>query len=110
MPVPGLVYDHDMLLIVGTFAIPPANLPAARLVMNQMVRSSRAEDGCEEYVYAEDLFEPGLIHVKELWRDQSALDLHFACGHLAAWRSTWGKFGIGGRNLRAYEVGEPRTT
>jgi quinol monooxygenase YgiN len=47
MPVSGLVYDHDMLLIVGTFAIPPANLPAARLVMNQMVRSSRAEDGCE---------------------------------------------------------------
>jgi quinol monooxygenase YgiN len=110
MHVPGLVYDHDMLLIVGTFAIPPDNLPAARLVMNQMVRSSRAEDGCEEYVYAEDLFEPGLIHVKELWRDQSALDLHFASGHLADWRSSWVKFGIGSRNLRAYEVGVPRRT
>jgi quinol monooxygenase YgiN len=99
-----------MLLVIGTFTIPPDNLPAARLVMNQMVRSSRSEDGCEEYVYAEDLFEPGLIHVKELWRDQSALDRHFASPHLVEWRSSWAKFGIGRRNLRAYEVGGPRTT
>jgi quinol monooxygenase YgiN len=99
-----------MLLIVGTFAIPPENLSAARSVMNRMVQGSRAEDGCEEYVYAEDLFEPGLIHVKELWRDQSALDLHFASGHLVEWRSSWVRFGIGSRNLRVYEVGVPRTT
>jgi quinol monooxygenase YgiN len=104
------VYDNHMLLIVGTFAIPPDNLPAVRPVMNQMVRSSRPEDGCEEYVYAEDLFEPRLIHVKELWRDQSALDLHFASGHLAEWRSSWVRFGIGSRNLRVYEVDAPRTT
>jgi quinol monooxygenase YgiN len=99
-----------MLLIVGTFSIPPDNLPPARFVMDQMVQSSRAEDGCEEYVYAEDLFEPGLIHVKELWRDQTALDLHYASAHLAEWRSSWVKFGIGSRNLRAYEVSTPRTT
>jgi quinol monooxygenase YgiN len=98
-----------MLLVVGTFTILPESLPAARLVMNQMVRRSRAEDGCEEYVYAEDLFEPGLIHVKELWRNQSALDLHSASGHLVEWRASWAKFGIGNRNLRAYEVGAPRT-
>jgi quinol monooxygenase YgiN len=99
-----------MLLIVGTFAIPPEKLPAARSVMNQMVQGSRAEDGCEEYVYAEDLFEPGLIHVKELWRDQSTLDSHFASAHLAEWRSAWVRFEIGSRNLRLYEVGVPRTT
>ncbi len=51
----------------------PITFPRPVWVMFQMVRSSRAEDGCEEYVYAEDLFEPGLIHVKELWRNQSAL-------------------------------------
>jgi quinol monooxygenase YgiN len=78
-----LVYDQHILLIVGTFAILPDNLAAVRLVINQMVRSSQAEDRCEEYVYAEDLFEPGLIHVKDLWHDQSPLDLHFASGHLA---------------------------
>jgi quinol monooxygenase YgiN len=27
---------------------------------------------------------PGLIHVKELWTDQAALDAHFASAHLQA--------------------------
>jgi quinol monooxygenase YgiN len=93
-----------MLLIVGTFAIPPGSLTKARFVMETMVRKSRAEEGCEEYSYAEDMFEPGLIHVKELWRNQFVLDAHFSSAHLAEWRSHWAEFGIGRRNLRSYAV------
>lgn len=78
--------------------------------MKRMADASRAEEGCVEYVYAEDVFEPGLIHVKELWLDQSALDRHFAAAHLAEWRAAWSSLGIGDRNLRVYEVGEPRST
>jgi quinol monooxygenase YgiN len=95
-----------MLLILGTFTIAPDSLSSARSVMERMVQLSRAEDGCEEYVYAADLFAPGVIHVKELWRDQVALDLHFASSHLAEWRASWAEYGIGNRNLRVYEVGE----
>ncbi|MEP9399206.1 putative quinol monooxygenase [Mesorhizobium sp. KR2-14] len=99
-----------MLLIVGTIRLPPDNLMAARPVMARMVLASRAEDGCEEYSYAEDVLDPGLIHVKEMWRDQAALDRHFASEHIAAWRTTWQELGIGERNLRVYEVGPPRST
>lgn len=99
-----------MLLIVGTVCLPPENLAKAQPVMARMVLESRAEEGCEEYCYAEDVLEPGLIHVKELWRDQQTLDRHFASEHIAAWRSAWPDLGIGNRNLRVYEVGEPRTT
>lgn len=65
-----------MLLIVGTFRLPAHNLEQARPIMRRMAEASRAEAGCAEYVYAEDLFEPGLIHVRELWADQAALDHH----------------------------------
>lgn len=99
-----------MLLIVGTIRLPAENLPAARAVMRAMAEASRAEDGCHEYVYAEDVLVPGLIHVKELWRDQHALDRHFASAHLAEWRAAWPRLGIGDRNLTVYEVGEPRST
>jgi quinol monooxygenase YgiN len=100
----------NMLLIVGTVRLPPENLSKARPIMETMVSSSRAEDGCEEYCYAEDVLEPGLIHIKEMWRDQQALDRHFATEHLAAWRAAWPELGIGDRNLRVYEVGQPRKT
>ncbi|GBR01778.1 putative quinol monooxygenase [Acetobacter oeni] len=99
-----------MLLIVGTIRLPPQNLEAARSVMKRMADASRAEEGCIEYGYAEDVFEPGLVHVKELWTDQAALDCHFASTHIAEWRVAWPSLGIGDRNLRVYDVDEPRQT
>ena len=99
-----------MLLIIGTVRLPPANVERAREAMRAMTLATRAEDGCVEYSYAEDVFERGLIHVKEMWRDQAALDRHFPSGHIGVWRTAWPELGIGNRDLRAYEVGEPRAT
>jgi quinol monooxygenase YgiN len=97
-----------MLLIVGIVRLPARNLPDARPVMKRMVEASRAEDGCLEYGYAEDIFDAGLIHVKELWSDQAALDRHFASDHIAEWRAAWPNLGIRDRDLRVYDVGAPR--
>jgi quinol monooxygenase YgiN len=99
-----------MLLIVGTIRLLTHNMNAARPIMKRMVEASRAEQGCVEYSYAEDVFDPGLIHVKELWTDQDSLDRHFLSAHIAKWRATWPSLGIGDRDLRIYEVGEPRRT
>jgi quinol monooxygenase YgiN len=97
-----------MLLIVGTVRLPPENVEAARPAMRRMVEASRAEEGCLLYVYAEDLFDPGLIHVKEMWTDQAALYRHFEARHLGEWRACWDGFDIGRRDLKLYEVGEAR--
>ncbi|MDG5971338.1 antibiotic biosynthesis monooxygenase [Sphingomonas paucimobilis] len=78
--------------------------------MKHMVDASRSENGCVEYGYAEDLFDPGLIHVKELWTDQQALDRHFASAHIAEWRAAWPNLEIGDRDLRVYNVEESRKT
>ncbi|GAB2722900.1 MULTISPECIES: putative quinol monooxygenase [Comamonas] len=99
-----------MLLIVGTVRLPAANLERALPAMRAMVEASRAEAGCLEYGYAQDVLEPGLIHVKELWSDQAALDAHFASSHIQAWRAAWPALEIGDRALRVYDVGAPRST
>ena len=99
-----------MLLIVGTVKLPPENLALARPAMQAMAQASRAEQGCLEYGYAEDVLVPGLIHVKERWSNQAALDAHFASAHIQAWRSAWPELGIGERNLQVYEVSQPRAT
>jgi quinol monooxygenase YgiN len=99
-----------MLLIVGTVRLPPDRLEAARPAMAKMIAGSRAETGCIAYSYAEDLLEPGLIRVNELWRDGAALDAHFASAHIAEWRSTWPLLGITDRNLVRYEVDQAQPT
>lgn len=103
-------YPSSMLLIIGTVRLPAENLAAARPVMRRMADASRAEEGCIEYGYAEDVFEAGLIHVKELWTDRAALDRHFSSDHIAEWRAAWPALDIGARDLRVYDVGEPRRT
>ena len=99
-----------MLLIIGTVRLPASNMEKARPVMRRMADASRAEDGCLEYGYAEDVFDPGLIHVKERWADQASLDRHFASEHIVERRAAWPALGIGDRDLLVYDVEEPRVT
>ncbi len=97
-----------MLLIVGTVRLPAGHLDRARPMMAAMVEASRAEAGCVEYSYAEDVLDAGLIHINERWRDRAALDQHFKSAHMANWRANCSSLGIGERNLSLYEVGEPK--
>ena len=96
-----------MLLIVGTVRLPPEKLHAARPIMEEMIKASRAEVGCLAYSYSQDMLEPGLIHVNEAWQDRATLETHFASDHLAAWRARWEDLGIHDRNLNLYEAGKP---
>lgn len=76
--------------------------------MRSMIEASRKEEGCVAYFYSEDVLEPGLIHVKEIWTSREALAAHLQASHLKAWRSKWEELGISDRNLLSYEIGKPR--
>ena len=96
------------LIIAGTVRVPPENLDRFRPHMVAMMAASRAEDGCGAYGYAEDVAEPGLIHVFEVWRDQAAIDAHFVTEHMAQWRAAWPQFGVSDRRLTVYEIASQR--
>ena len=96
------------LIIAGTVRVPAENLARFKPHMIEMLIASRAEDGCLEYSYAQDVAEPGLIRVYEAWRDQAALDAHFLTPHMATWRSHWPNFGVSDRRLFAYETASER--
>ena len=96
------------LIVAGTVRVPPENVARFRPHMAKMVAASRAEDGCVAYGYAEDVTEPGLIHVFEAWEGQAALDAHFTTAHMAEWRAAWPSFGVSERRLIAYEVASER--
>ena len=96
------------LVIAGTVRVPVENLEAMKPHMRAMLDASRAEDGCVEYSYAEDVAEPGLIRVFEVWRDQAALTAHGQTPHMAAWRAVWPQFRVSDRRLFAYEVASER--
>jgi quinol monooxygenase YgiN len=94
-----------MILVIGTIRLPAHRVDDAREAMKRMVEASRAEAGCLEYSYAEDVLEPGLIRVTERWQDDQALERHFAAPHLAEWRASWPELEIGQRKLMQFEAG-----
>src|SRR5690606_24220800 len=96
------------ILLAGTYRVPPAQFAAFRPHMLAMIAASRAEDGCLQYAYAEDVAEPGLIRVFEAWESQQALDAQAQSPHMAQWRAQWPAFGVSDRALFAYEVASER--
>jgi quinol monooxygenase YgiN len=97
-----------MLLVIGTIRVAPESVARMRPVMDELASATRIEDGCMEYGVAEDLLDPGLLHVKEIWRDQAALDRHREAPHAAKARATMGDMNVLGADLRVCDVDEFR--
>lgn len=93
-----------MIIVVGTIRIAPGTLATVLPAMRAMADASRGEAGCLAYHYAEDVFEPGLVHIIERWSGREALAAHIAAPHLARWRAQWPMLGISDRQLSLYEA------
>ena len=96
------------IIIAGTVRVPPENLAGLKPHMLRMLAASRAEDGCLTYSYGEDVAEPGLIRVFEVWRDQAAIEAHFQADHMKVWRAACADHGVSERKLFAYETASER--
>ena len=96
------------LIIAGTLRAPPENMDALRAQVSPLIAATRLEDGCEEYVFSEELGEPGLLRVFEIWRDQAALEAHMNTAHLKAWREAGAALGVSYGGFFAYELASRR--
>jgi quinol monooxygenase YgiN len=92
------------LIVAGTFRIPPENLAGLKPHLETVIVETRKEDGCLVYSYGQDVEDPGLIRVFELWRDQAALDAHFKAPHMIAWQAVRAEHGFHDRQLSTYDV------
>ncbi len=97
-----------MIVVQGTARVHPDDMPLLREAAAIMVPATRAEAGCNAYAYAEDLLEPGLVHVIEQWRDDAALEAHFAAPHMAAFNAALGKARVLALKVVAYTAGGER--
>ncbi|MAY20952.1 MAG: antibiotic biosynthesis monooxygenase [Erythrobacteraceae bacterium] len=93
-----------MIIVAGSFRIPPSMVEVIRPVMETMILASRAEEGCIEYSYALDVIDQGLVRVIEKWRDRAALEAHFRTAHIAEWRAQVSALAVSERELTAHEA------
>lgn len=92
------------VIVAGTFRANKGVTHAVMKAMEAMATLSRAEEGCEVYSYARDVFDPTLLRVFEIWRDRDCFTAHRAMPHLAAWRVKWPDLGLGDASLATYAI------
>ncbi len=90
--------------VIGQFRMPAANMEQARPLMRKVMEATRAEDGCIEYNYAEDVLDPGLIRVSEVWQSREQLTAHLATDHMRVWGEERVALGLSGRVITVFEV------
>jgi quinol monooxygenase YgiN len=79
-----------MLLLTAFIEVAPGDRDAIQVALAEVIRPSRAEDGCEDYGCYEDAQRRGRYVCVERWRDQAALDRHLRTPHMAAWMKVAG--------------------
>ena len=94
-----------MIAVLGSFRFPTDALAEARPLMRAVIAATRAEPGCRDYAYAEDIAEPGLFRVTELWDSRDALTAHFATPHMEAWVEQRKALGFFDRRISVHELG-----
>ncbi|MDG5749742.1 putative quinol monooxygenase [Qipengyuania sp. XHP0211] len=95
-----------MIQINGTIKLGRTIDAATRKAIVEMVRASRAEDGCLDYAFATDLADPDTLVLFERWRDQAALDAHGTSAHMAEFQKVMADNPPASRDIRIYETNE----
>ncbi|HSQ95767.1 MAG TPA: putative quinol monooxygenase [Croceibacterium sp.] len=95
-----------VIVLNGTVRMPEGALADLQVAARRMVAATLREPGCVRYAFAQDLLDRNLIHITEAWRDQAALDDHFATPHMVEWRAALAEIGMTDRSLRIYQTDE----
>ena len=95
------------IIVTGIIDLDPAHREAAVEAANVLMAATRAEEGCEHYVFSGDFADPGRIHVLEQWASQEEMDAHMATPHLADFMTAMGGFGVKAASLTKWDGATP---
>ena len=93
-----------MIVVVGQFRLPASRMAEAHPVMARVMTATRAEDGCVQYNYAEDVLDPGLIRVSEVWQSRAQLAAHMQTPHMKLWIAERVGLGLTERSITVFEA------
>ena len=93
-----------MIVVVGHFRLPLERMVEARGAMARVMLATRAEAGCVQYNYAEDLLDPGLIRVSEVWDSRAQLTAHLQTPHMLTWGEERIALGLSGRAITVFNA------
>ena len=93
-----------MIIIAARVEIDPVNLPELKAAVAAMENASRAEAGCIDYAFSQELGDPAYVRISERWQSMEALAAHFATPHMATFNKALGARPPKSIDVKVYEV------
>lgn len=75
-------------IVTAKASFAPDHVEAVKAAAAAMMAGSQAEEGCIDYAFAQDVTDPTLFRIVEIWEDDMALARHFKMPHMAVFSET----------------------
>ena len=95
-----------MIVITAIVQSSAADIEAMRDAIAEMETASRAEDGCHDYTFLQEVNDPDVLRINERWESMEALQKHFATPHMAKFNEAISAHPPKSMDLQIHELGE----
>jgi len=93
-----------MIIVAGWVDVDPEKRDATLAAAAKPMQSTRAQQGCLDYVWSADPVEPSRIYVYERWESREALTAHFEGPYYLEMRDTIAQGKISGVDVSKYRT------
>lgn len=97
-----------MITITAIVHSTAENIAAMKDAIAEMETASRAEEGCHDYTFCQELSNPDVLRINERWESMEALQAHFATPHMAKFNGAMAEHPPKSMDLSIHELGEAR--
>ena len=98
-----------MLIVVAIVESSADDIQRLRSAFAEMETASRAEAGCHDYTFCQEVSNPNTLRINELWESMDALQAHFATEHMAKFNAAIAAHPPKSMSLRINELGEEQS-
>ena len=96
-----------MIVVIAEVRVGEGAVEAVRDAIATMETESRKESGCRTYAFSQDISDPTMVRITELWESEEDLKAHFGMPHMAAFGAALGSMDIRSMDVKAFELGAP---
>lgn len=80
-------------------------IAGSREALVDMQAASRAEEGCHDYTFCQEVADPGRIRILEVWESMDTLRFHFGSSYIASFREALAVSPPGKMSVKVDELG-----
>ncbi len=95
-----------MIVVLAQVESSVESIETIRGALVEMEKASRAESGCHDYTFCQEISDPTRLRIVEIWESMDVLSEHFATPHMAKFRETLAGAPPKSMEVKVHELGD----